>query len=69
MTEGRPQGRQHRGVPCSPLATANWPPRVWADRRWDGDNSEALAVNTRAPEAPAKGAGLVLLTLASGQSS
>ena len=35
----------------------------------DGDSSEALAVSTRAPEAPAKGAGLVLLTLASGQSS
>jgi hypothetical protein len=35
----------------------------------DGDSSEALAVSTRAPEAPAKGTGLVLLTLASGQSS
>jgi hypothetical protein len=50
-----------------PLATANRPPRVWADRRWDGDSSEALAVSTRAPEAPAKGTGLVLVTLASGQ--
>ena len=34
---------------------------------WCGDASEALAVSTRAPEAPAKGTGLVLLTLASGQ--
>ncbi len=37
------------------------------DRGWCGDASEALAVSTRAPEAPAKGTGLVLLTLASGQ--
>jgi MFS family permease len=38
-----------------------------ADRRWCWDGSEALAVNTRAPEAPAKGTGLVLVTLAAGQ--
>jgi predicted MFS family arabinose efflux permease len=50
-----------------PLATANWPPRVWADRRWGRDEIEALAVSTRAPEAPTKGTGPVLLTLAGGQ--
>src|SRR5918994_5590089 len=50
-----------------PLATANWPPRRATNRRWWGDGSEALAMSTRAPEAPAKGTGLVLLTLAAGQ--
>jgi EmrB/QacA subfamily drug resistance transporter len=38
-----------------------------ADRRWCGDEIEALAVSTRATEAGAKGTGLVLLTLAAGQ--
>ena len=42
-------------------------PQPSADRRWCGDGTEALAVSTRAPEAPAKGTGLVLLTLAAGQ--
>jgi len=50
-------------VPCSPSAT----PKASAGRRWCGDGIEALAVSTRAPEAPAKGTGLVLLTLAAGQ--
>ena len=40
---------------------------VRADRRWWRDGIEALAVSSRAPEAPAKGTGLVLLTLAAGQ--
>jgi EmrB/QacA subfamily drug resistance transporter len=38
-----------------------------ADRRWGGDGTEALAVSTRTRKAPAKGTGLVLLTLAAGQ--
>jgi hypothetical protein len=42
-------------------------PQPSADRRWCGDGTEALAVSTRTTEAPAKGTGLVLLTLAAGQ--
>ena len=50
-----------------PLASASWPTRAWAERRWGGDGIEALAVNTRTPQAPARGTGLVLGTLAAGQ--
>jgi MFS family permease len=49
------------------LATAGWPARAPADRRWGGDEIEALAVTTRTTDAPAKGTELVLLTLAAGQ--
>ena len=52
------RGRQAAGGGALPAS---------ADRWWCGDGIEALAVSTRAPEAPAKGTGLVLLTLASGQ--
>ena len=54
-------------MPCSPLATANRPPRRRPTGGGVGDEIEALAVSTRAPETAAKGTGLVLLTLAAGQ--
>jgi MFS transporter len=56
-----------RGVRCSPPATTNWASRRVGRPEVVLDGIEALAVSTHAPEAAAKGTGLVLLTLASGQ--
>src|SRR5262245_35720898 len=60
-----PAGMRMAGVLEGLAGCRCWPP---ADRRWCWDGIEALAVSADATQVPVKeGAGLVLLTLASGQ--